>query len=95
MTRYRVPADLREVLFSLPERTVKVVESSLGAHLVEILEHKPSRERDFSEVEAELIEVLSNQKRDEGITRYLRLLRHRERHKIEIFHEMLEKPWSL
>jgi len=71
------------------------VDSKIGTHLVEILEKKPARARSFEEVKEELREALSNQRRDEGVKEYLRVLHHRESNKLEIFAEVLDRPWSL
>ena len=43
----------------------------------------------------ELSVALSNQKREDGLDEYLRYLRYRDRDKVEIFDEMLDRPWSL
>ena len=95
MSRKRLSEEFAEAVFSLEVSTINLVKTSLGVHVLEVMEERPARERSFEGVKAELSVVLSNQKREEGLNEYLRYLRYRDRHKLEIFDEMLERPWSL
>ena len=95
MARNRLPKEFGEELFAIPVGELQIVDSKIGTHLVEILEKKPARARSFEEVKEELREALSNQRRDEGVKEYLRVLHHRESNKLEIFAEVLDRPWSL
>ncbi len=95
MSRERLSPRLRKGIFTSELNTITIVESEIGVHLIEVLDQRKARERSFEEVQAELRETLSNQKREEGVERYLRVLRHRESNKVEIFMDVLERPWSL
>lgn len=95
MARDRLSYDFTEQVFALPVGQVTVIETLLGAHLIEIVERAPGRERSFEEVRAELTVALSNLRREEGLQHYLRVLRHRDRYKTEVFKEMMSRPWSL
>lgn len=95
MTTHRLPKGLGQSVFELPEGKLAVVESKLGAHVIQVQEVRPARERSFEEVRAELQETLFNQRREEGVREYLRVLHHRESNKLEFFTEVLNKPWSL
>ena len=95
MSRERLPEDLAEQIFALQPGTVTVLENKLGAYLFEVQERLPARKRTFEEMENELAEALSNQRREEGTQQYLRVLHHREAKNLEIFNEVLARPWSL
>jgi hypothetical protein len=95
MTRDRLSYDFSEQVFALPEGEPTVVQTLLGAHIVEVTARKAARERSFGEVRDELMVALSNQRREEGVRQYLKQLRYRDRHKLEVFKEVLERPWSL
>ncbi|WP_411846250.1 peptidylprolyl isomerase [Roseibacillus persicicus] len=95
VSRERLPDDFGEAVFALSGATGNLVETSLGAHVVEVIARKPSRLREYEEVRDELAEAFSNQRREEGTTEYLRILLHRESANVEIFTEVLERPWSL
>jgi parvulin-like peptidyl-prolyl isomerase len=95
MVRERLPHDFSEQVFALPEGEPTVVRTLLGAHVIEVTARKPARERSFAEVREELVVALSNQRREAGLRQYLKVLRYRDRHKLEVFEEMLERPWSL
>lgn len=94
MTRERLPNGMSEALFSCPVGGFHVVESELGAHVVEVWEKRPAREKTYAEVKDELGVALTNQKREEGVQEYLRILHHRESNKLEAFLEVLDRPWS-
>ncbi|MEM9080375.1 MAG: peptidylprolyl isomerase [Verrucomicrobiota bacterium] len=74
---------------------MEVVETRLGSHVVEVLEREEGGEMNFKGVKEELRVALSNRKREEGLRDYRDILRRRERGKLEIFEEVLEKEWSL
>lgn len=95
MSRHRMPEKIGEQVFALPAVGFHLVETKLGAHVIEVQERLPGRERSFQEVREELAEALSNQRREEGTSQYLRVLRHREAKNLEIFLEVLDRPWSL
>lgn len=95
MSRERLPHDFGDAVFALSGATGNLVETSLGVHVVELIARKPSRERSYDEVKDELAEAFANQRRIEGASEYLRILRHRESANIEIFLEVLDRPWSL
>ena len=95
MTRDRLPKEFAENLFALPVGGYHLVDSKLGSHLIEVLAKEAPRARTFDEIKDELREALSNQRRDQGTKEYLRALHHRESNKLEIFSEILDRPWSL
>lgn len=95
MAKGRLSHDFAEQVFALPIGQAVVIETLLGAHLIEILERAPGRERTVSEVRDELTVALSNLRREEGLRHYRRVLRHRDRYKVEVFQEMMDRPWSL
>lgn len=95
MSRHRLPDDFTEQIFELSVAEFQIIETKLGAHVIEVQERLPERKRSFEEVKTELEEALSNQRREEGTSQYLRVLRHREAKNLEIFIEVLERPWSL
>ncbi|MGJ8726237.1 MAG: foldase protein PrsA [Roseibacillus sp.] len=95
MSRGRMPEGLGEQVFQMQPGATEVLESDVGAHVFEVQERKPARERSFEEVKDELEEALSNQRREEGTQQYLRILHHRDAKELEIFTEVLERPWSL
>ena len=95
MSQSRLSQDFGEPVFNLQTGGLAVVETKLGAHVVEVLDRQPAREQTFEEVRDELEEALSNQRRDEGTKQYLRVLHHREAKNLEIFTEVLKRPWSL
>ena len=95
MSRDRLPEGLGEQVFQLQPGQVEVLETKLGTHVFEVQERQPARERTFEEMENELAEALSNQRREEGTQQYLRVLHHREAKNLEIFTEVLDRPWSL
>ncbi|NIP92065.1 MAG: hypothetical protein GWO24_00730 [Akkermansiaceae bacterium] len=69
-----------------------LVRSGLGWHLVEVLEKRPSIERGFSEARADVLAALEAVKRDHGLKIYRRNLRERDKHKVEVFPEVLARP---
>ena len=95
MTRDRLPEDFGNAFFDVPVGGYHLVETDLGAHVVEAVEKRPAREKTFPEIKEELREALINQKREEGAKYYMRVLHHRESNKLEIFTEVLDRPWSL
>ena len=95
MARNRLSSELRDALFALSSGDSHLVETKLGVHVIEILAKEPARERSLEEIADELREALANQRRDEGVKTYLRQLHHRESHKLELFSDVLDRPWSL
>lgn len=95
MARDRLSFDFADQVFALPTGEARVVETLLGAHVVEVVERAPAREWTLQEIRPELEVALSNLRREEGLQRYLRVLRHRDRYKTEVFREMMTRPWSL
>ena len=95
MSRNRMPEGLGEQVFRLQPGAVQILETRLGAHVFEVQERKSARQQTFEEVRNELEEALSNQRREEGTQQYLRVLHHREAKNLEIFSEVLSRPWSL
>lgn len=95
MSRNRLADDLAGPLFASPVGSLSIIETEIGVHLLELLEKRPARLRAYEEVSAELREVLSNQQREEGAEQYLRALHHREAKNLEVFTEVLARPWSL
>ncbi|MBK1834864.1 peptidylprolyl isomerase [Roseibacillus ishigakijimensis] len=95
MSRERLPADFAESLFALSGKEPSLVRTSLGWHLVEVLERKPARERSFAEIRQELQVALANRQRENGVREYLQNLRRREGNHLEIFRDVLKRPWSL
>lgn len=95
MSRARLPEDFAEALFTLEKNRPQLIKTSLGVHLVEVTDEAPARQLSFEEVRDELEVALSNRRREEGLAYYLRVLRYRDRHKVEIFDEVLDRPWSL
>jgi peptidyl-prolyl cis-trans isomerase C len=95
MSRDRLSEPLAKQVFALTEGSLAIVETELGAYVMEVQERRPARERSFEEVSNELEEALANRKREEGTRKYLRALHHRESNKLEVFTKVLERPWSL
>lgn len=95
MSHHRLPGDFAKQLFELSLGDYHILETKLGAHVIEVEERIPAHQRSFEEVRGELEEALSNQRREEGTRQYLRVLRHREAENLEIFMPVLARPWSL
>jgi hypothetical protein len=69
-SRERIPEDFANAVFALPVgKPSPVFRTRLGWHIAVVLEKKPSRLPEFSEVKAEVMAMLENQWRVAGIDR--------------------------
>ena len=89
--RGRVPEDLQDALFSVVPGTRALVRSRMGWHLLEVLEKKAARHRDFAEAREEVLAALEAVKRRDGLREYRKGLREREQNHIEVFLDVLER----
>ncbi len=87
----RLPRDFREPLFAMEVGPLHLIRTRIGWHLVEVLEKKPRTARSFAEARADVVAALEAVKRDRGVKLYRQQLRGRDRHKIEIFKDVLER----
>lgn len=88
--RKRLPVDFAAAVWALPLNTPTIVESKIGWHLVEVLEHQASRERSFEEARQEIIAAIRSVKRREAIKQYRKDLREWEKHRVTIYHDMMK-----
>ncbi|MDP0491572.1 MAG: peptidylprolyl isomerase [Verrucomicrobiota bacterium JB023] len=95
VTRERLLPEFTDAVFDKEVPSRSLIETRLGAHLVEVLDKEVARLLDFEEVREDLRVALSNRKREEGLKAYFANLRHYEQGKLEIFEEVLNRPWSL
>ncbi|MEC9054760.1 MAG: peptidylprolyl isomerase, partial [Verrucomicrobiota bacterium] len=91
LQRGRVPEDLQDALFSAAPGTPVLVRSRMGWHLLEVLERKAARKRDFVEARREVLAALEAVKRRDGLREYRKGLRQREQNHIEVFLDVLER----
>ncbi len=91
LQRGRVPEDLQDTLFSVAPGTSVLVRSRMGWHLLEVLERKVARKRDFAEARGEVLAALEAVKRRDGLREYRKGLREREQNHIEVFLDVLER----
>jgi len=87
----RLPGDFAAAVFALEVGQRQVIRTTLGWHLVEVLERKGREERSFEELRPEIEVALEAIKREEGVQGYRNQLRALEREKIEVFEDMLER----
>lgn len=87
----RVPGELSEVLFDLEVGERRVLSSRMGWHLVEVVGREPRAERTYGDAREDVLAALEAVKRREGLAIYRRQLRERDKHKIEIFEDVLER----
>ena len=87
MTRDRLPDDFAKPLFALEPLRPALVRTSLGWHLIEVLEKKPAEARDFEQAREETIAALATVKRGEAVAALRQELRQREAGRIEVWLE--------
>lgn len=91
----RLPEDFGQSVFALKPGEVSLVSSKVGWHLVEVLERRAGRERSYEEAKEDVIAALEAIKRREGLKTYRQFLRERDKHKIEIFQDVLKRGLDL
>lgn len=89
--RGRIDPELVSQVEGLAERTLSLISTGIGWHLVEVLERKPRTLRSFEEARADVMAALEAVKRDRGLKAYRKQLRKQEEHKVQIFHDVLER----
>ena len=58
----QMPPEIEDVVFSLPEGTVKEISSAFGIHIIRVEEHRQPRELEFLEIESTIRERLLREK---------------------------------
>jgi len=89
VTRERLPKDFADAVWPLPLNKPTLIETSIGLHLVEVLEQQPSQQRSFEEAKDEIMAALRSVKRREAIKDYRKALRQFEGHRVMVYHEMM------
>jgi parvulin-like peptidyl-prolyl isomerase len=87
----RLPDDFAEAVFALPVRKPAVVETTLGWHLVEVLEKKAGAPRSFEDAKPEIVAALEAIQREEALAAYRLQLRNFEAEHVEIFEDVLAR----
>jgi hypothetical protein len=87
----RLPDDFAEAVFRLPARKPTVVETTLGWHLVEVIEKKAGAARSFEDAKPEIMAALEAIQREEALAAYRLQLRNFEAEHVEIFEDVLAR----
>ncbi|MDX1680284.1 MAG: peptidyl-prolyl cis-trans isomerase [Akkermansiaceae bacterium] len=90
VAKKRLPEDFAEAVWDLPQGRPTLVESSLGWHLVELMEARPEEARNFEQARDEVIAALQAVKREQVIEQFRSDLRKFEHHRITVFRDMME-----
>lgn len=88
--RERLPEDFADAVWALPLKTPTIIESKIGWHLVEVLEHQALEGRRFDQAKEEIIAAIRSVKRREAIKQYRKDLREWEKHRVIIYHDMMK-----
>ena len=68
-----------------------LLQSKIGWHIFEVLERREARERTYEEARRDVLAALEAVKRKDGLTEYRKKLRERDKKKVEIFKDVLER----
>jgi len=86
-----LPPDFGSPLFALAVGAPSLIRTTMGWHLVEVLEKKPRRERTFEEARGDVLAALEAVKRDQDLKLYRQNLRERDQSRIELFLDVLAR----
>ena len=92
MTAERVLAEFADPVFELPVGEMKLIQTKLGWHLVEMMEKRSQEPRSFESARAEIVAVLETQKRQQYVRAWRRTLREQEATSVKIFIDYLNAP---
>lgn len=91
MSRERLPEDFASAVFAAKTGERLLFSTRIGWHLAEVTDRKPEEIRPYEEAREEIRAALLAAKRDQAVRQYRDALRQFEAHKIQVFHDMLEK----
>jgi len=94
VTEGRLPESFRKEVFALPIEQPTIIQTHLGWHLMEVLAEKDEEQRSFEDCRTEIVAALEATRAELGLRRYLLQLRNSQKEKVEVFDEVLERPFS-
>lgn len=91
VTEGRLPADFAAAVSDLKTAAPSIIRTSIGWHIVEVMEREPAKPRVWDEAKEEVRAALKTARRDQAVREYKDALRRFEEHKIQVFNDMVER----
>lgn len=89
MGEARLPVDFGKPLFEMPVGEPMLLRTTIGWHLVEVMERKPAERRGFEDARSEVIAAIEASKRQQMVGNLRQALRNREEIGVHVFSEMI------
>lgn len=89
MSKARLPADFSEPAFAMKKGELKLFETKIGWHILELSDRKATTPRSLEEARDDIVAAITATKRHQAVSDFRAALRKFEEAKIDIFHDQL------